>query len=204
MQRGLAMRRHLLLVILFTATASAAPARKQPVLADVHSTCRVFADLAGSQATRVALSARVSLATCEAEERLRSFAFVDYEASAEELVATVNPTLELIAKVATSTDPVEQIAALDADAKLRSALGVRVMSSVPSLPDNASPDLVEQHAFRVQLLRERVSHWFERARADYAEIERIAQAHPELAHDPVVAAALADVAHPVEPTIAMN
>ena len=196
------MHRILILCLIGASTAaSAAPVARLRFEA-VHAGCEGFVRAAAAGRSRAAAQAKISLASCEARERTRAVALVDQERSVRELVAAVVPCIELLRDVQAHSDLASQVAALDADANIWNGIAVRALGTVSTLPASASPELVAQHDLRVLALRERVEHWFARAHADFVEIDRLVRRHSELARDPSLAAAIADAARHVVPTVA--
>jgi len=197
------MQRILVLCLIGASTAaSATPVATRLHFDAVHAGCEGFVGAAASGTSHAAAQAKISLASCEARERTRAIALVDQERSVRELLAAVRPSLDLLHDVQAHSDLVAQVAALDADANIWLGIAVRALGTVKALPASASPDLVWQHDLRVQILRERVEHWFDRAATDFVEIARLVRRHPELARDPSIAAAVADAARHVVPTVA--
>jgi len=196
------MHRILILCLIGASTASATPAATKLPFDEVHAACTGFVRAARAGSTRAAASAQISLAACEARERTRAIALVDHERSVRELATAVVPCFELLQDVVSRSDLVSQVAALDADANIRIGIAVRALGTVSALPVPAAPELIARHDLRVEVLRERVQHWFDRAHSDFVEIDRLVHRHPELAHEPTLAAALADAAHNVSPAIA--
>lgn len=183
------------------ATASAAPAAKLP-FDTIHAACSGFARAAVTGTPRAAAEAKISLASCEARERTRAIAIVDQERSVRELAAAIAPCLELLQDVHSRSGLVTQVAALYADANIRTGFAVRALSTVSTLPASTSEDLAARHDLDVLTLRERVQHWFDRAHADFVEIDRMVRRHPELAREPAIAAAVAHAARQVVPVVA--
>jgi hypothetical protein len=194
------MRRIVLAGLVITSTATASPAR----FATVDAQCLGFAAPTSSRVTRVALSAKVSLAVCEARERMRAIALTDYEQSTREMIEAVTPSLELLQDVRANPDVAWQVIALHASASLRMGMAVRVLGGVPALSRNETPELVAVDDLRSEILRERIRHWFDRAHADYLEIDRLVSAHPDLADNPLVATALADTARHLASSVAIR
>ncbi|HTR54482.1 MAG TPA: hypothetical protein VMJ10_27515 [Kofleriaceae bacterium] len=196
------MQRLLILCLIGASTAaSAAPAPRVTARLHfdaVHAGCQGFVPAAAAGNA----SAKISLASCEAHERTRTVTLVDQERSVRELMAAVVPCLELLRDVQARAGLASQVAALDADANIWIGIAVRALGTVKALPASASPELIAQHDLRVLALRERVDHWFDRAAADFVEIARMVRRHPELARDPSIAAAVADAARHVVPTVA--
>lgn len=169
-------------------TTSAAPGARE----DVPARCRQLAQLAAVPQPEIALSSKVSLASCEAEERMRPLQLIDSELSAHQLEEAIAPSLQLLDEVIASGGPRWQIAAFHAEGALRQGMAVRLLATLPVLPENPSPERVRMHDLRAQMLRARVQPWLDRAQQDFAEVGRIAKQHAELANDAVVAAAVQD------------
>jgi hypothetical protein len=196
------MRRAVYALIFATTVASAAPPGETPpveppsnapgALDDVHGACSGLARLVDSPHATIALSAKVSLASCEARERTRPIALLDCEQSARELEDAVQPSVQLLGDVIASNDLTWQIAAFHAMGEIYAGMAQRMLGSVPPLPPDASPELTALHDTREEMMRTRVEPWLEQARTNFAQVSELARQHPELAKDPVVAMAVRD------------
>ena len=178
-----------------TPSASAAPGASE----DVPARCQELARLAASPQPNIAWSSKISLASCEAEERMRPLQLIDSELSAHQLEDAAAPSLQLLDEVIASGGPTWQIAAFHAEGALRQGMALRMLAALPALPENPSPEAVRMHDLRAQMLRTRVQPWLDRAQQDFAQVDQLAKQHPELANDPVVAAAVQDSARPRTP-----
>ena len=196
------MRRAVYALIFATTVASAAPPGETPpveppsnapgALDQIHGACSGLARLADSPHATIALSAKVSLASCEARERTRALELCDCEESAHALEDAVQPSMQLLADVIASNVPAWQIAAFDAMGQLYAGMAQRLLGTVPPLPADAMDAQVQLHDLREQMMRTRVQPWQDQARTNFAQVSEVARQHPELAKDPVVVAALRD------------
>jgi hypothetical protein len=88
-----------------------------------------------------------------------------------------------------TNDPALQILARHAQAELLTSLVTRMLATVPP-PANDTAAAVNLRELRLQMVRLMIDPWQTRAQNAYAEIDRIARSHPELAKNPAVVAAV--------------
>jgi hypothetical protein len=177
-------------VVIAALCATSAASADVAQLDYVHGECTGLAHLTRSPYRSIALSAKVSLATCEARERMRPIALLDSEQSARELEDAVMPSVQILNDVIDAHDPTWTIVAYYQMGELYYGMAQRLLGSIPPLPPNPDSHLVALHDLREQMVRSRVGPWLEQAHADYANATQLARAHPELARDPVIIAAV--------------
>jgi hypothetical protein len=187
------MRTCLLLVSLVS-VASAAPPRTTPAtnlapidLTTIPEPCLAIAKHAGAPNLPVALSARVSLASCLPAARLAGEQLVDSQDSLQVVEAANQPSLALLEEVTAAGDPTQQLLAEHTRGELYTAMAVRMMQTVPPPGDEASSAL---HASRSALLETMVTPWRDRATAAYQRVVELGKVRPELSRNPVVQRAI--------------
>jgi hypothetical protein len=154
-------------------TQSSLPAPAIDV-ASAPAACRSAGKLVGSRDRNAAAAAKVSLAVCVANANLSPLTLVDAEASVREVDGATAASFAMLDEVARSGDPHWQIIALHAEGDLYATIAQRMMATVPAGP---SPSL---HDTRVSLLQPLVQPWLDKSRAAFADVDRVAKAHPEL------------------------
>ena len=179
--------------------APRAPAPRAPTLtlmaidaSNVPDACKPLADRAASTNAGMAQESRVALALCIAQERTKPIVVCDCEQSLKDLDDAAAPAFELLADLAAHGELPWQLVALHTDGKLLEQLAQRVVDAIPALPPNASEDQTSLHALREQMIEPLVRPAFDQARARFAEVDRRAQAHPQLAQNALVRDAIAD------------
>jgi hypothetical protein len=186
-------------ILLASASAGAQPAPTAPpaqsptlspiVVADLPTACRDFGKLAASPSQAQALSARISLARCLVDEKMKPLALCDCEQSVSEVDAASVLPLALLDEVFTVGDPATKILARQAQGDLIEGLALRLTATVPPAVDT-SESAVALHDMRVQMLGTLVSPLFQRARSAYSEVDRLARENPQLAKNPAVLVAV--------------
>jgi hypothetical protein len=145
-------------------------------LAGVPPSCHALAQIPETANPTPALAARMSVASCAAEVRLEALVLTHDDASIKALAEAIRPSLAMLADVARRGDATWQLKAAYARADLFQSLVVRMRNAMPG-DTSIEPQL---------------QPWLTRADAAYAEVTRIAAAHPGIeATDAVVASDLA-------------
>ncbi len=182
------------------ATASApAPADAKPpsapvapmtiVIEDLPQSCRDLGKLAQSQSRAQSLSARISLANCIVEQKLRGVPLCDCEQSVREAESASELSFKLLDEVFLFGDPAAKILARQALGDLLASLATRMLATIPPLINGNEASLALRDT-RHALLRPLIDPWFVRAQAAYTELERIARQNPQLAKNSAVVAAV--------------
>ena len=151
--------------------------------------CKSIAKEALAPAINRALSARISLASCLADYKLKPLVLCDCEQSINDVNASTLLSLTLLDDVFTHGDAAMQILARQARGDLLSALVQRMQATVPP-PVNASPESIALRDTRIDLLRPMIEPWQVQARSAYTDVDKLAKANPKLAKNPAVLAAV--------------
>lgn len=187
------MRTLLLGIVLASATAAAAPASPplapavlSPVVVDdLPQLCRDFGTLANSPIPGQALSARISLATCMVDQKVKTLTLCDCEQSVNDVDAALAPSMTMLDEVFAAGDAAMKILARQAQADLLDSLARRLLATVPP-PLDPSESAVAMHELRMQMLGPLVNPMFMRARSAYTEVDRLARENPQLAKNQAV------------------
>lgn len=156
---------------------------------DLPDACRDLGKLADSPAPNQALSARISLASCLVEHRIRPLVLCDCEQSVRDLEAAATQSLALLDEVAIVGEPATKILALQTRGDLLASFATRILATVPPAID-ATEAAVNLRDTRLALIRPHVAPWQQQARSAYSELDRVARANPQLAKNPAVLAAV--------------
>jgi hypothetical protein len=158
-------------------------------LDELPDACRALGKLADSPSPARALSARISLASCLVDHRLRELVLCDCEHSVREIDDAIAESTLLLDEVFAAGDPTTKILARQALGDLFAGLVTRVLATVPQ-PVNASEPAVAMHDTRLAMLQPLLDPWRDRARAAYRELDQVARANPQLAKNAAVLAAV--------------
>ena len=156
---------------------------------DLPEACRPLAKLAESTAKSQALSAKISLASCLADARLKPLVLCDCEQSVREIEEALTPSLELLDGVFAAGDPATQILARHTQGELLSNVATRMLATIPP-PTNTSESAVALRDTRLDMLLPLIQPWQMRARSAYNDLDKIARANPQLAKNAAVLAAV--------------
>lgn len=170
----------------------AVPARPTPstiVVDDIPEACRSLGKVANSTSLAQALSARISLASCLVDEKIRGLPLCDCEQSINDLNAAAAPSIALLDEAFSLGDPATKILARQALGDMLQSFATRVVSTVPA-PADGSESASALRETRLQLIMPLVTPWFVRAQSAYMELDRIAREHPALAKNPAVLTAV--------------
>jgi hypothetical protein len=159
------------------------------VVEDLPEKCRDLGKLADSPSQNQALSARISLANCVAEQKLADVVLCDCEQSVRDIEAASELSFKLLDEVYQVGDPATKILALQAQGDMLASFATRVLATVPPAVD-ASESAIALRDMRLSLITPLVTPWQQRARSAYQELERIARANPQLAKNQAVVAAV--------------
>ena len=161
-------------------------------LAAVPEPCKALAKQAVAPSVSTALSARISLAGCMADRAIAPLTLCDCAASIAEVDAAVAPALRVLDDAIAVADPVNQILAEHAEAKLFAGFAARLVATLPQPSPGAAESELALRDLRKQTLDAQLAPWREAALASYQHVVDVAKAHPEIAGQPAVAAALRD------------
>lgn len=157
---------------------------------DLPEACRDVGKLADSPSPNQALSARISLASCLVEQRMKTVALCDCEQSVRDVEAASAQSMTLLDEVfAVAADPATKILARQVQGDLLASFATRILATVPPLMD-ASESAATLRETRLSLITPHVTPWQMRAKSAYQELDRIARANPQLAKNPAVVAAV--------------
>ena len=184
--------RFVAIVLLFTSAAVAAPPGVTPTLTTLDETsipeqCRELSKAAASQSIGRAMSARISLANCLLDHKLKPLVLCDCEQSVREVEAAAALSLMIIDELIEVGDPATKILALGAKGDIHSGLATRMISTVPP-PVNNTEEAVALRETRMQLLQPHVEPWQVQARAAYQSLDQLARQNPQLAKNQAVLA----------------
>ena len=174
------------------ATAPAVPAAPTLTHLDptsVPESCKPLAKEADAPGLNRKLSARISLASCLADHKIKPLVLCDCEQSVNDINAASQLPLTLLDEVYAMGDASMQILARQAKGDLLSSLALRMQSTVPP-PVNATPEAVALRDTRLDLIQPMVEPWQTQARAAYTEVDKLGKANPKLAKNPAVLAAV--------------
>lgn len=153
--------------------------------AAIPESCTMLAKSADSPSIHRALSARISLAKCIADAVIKPLVLCDCAQSIQEIDAATEVSRMLFDEAISMGDATTQILARHAKGELLSNLVTRMVSTVPP-PPNATPEALALRDTRVDLLAPLLEPWLAAAQAEYREIDKVAQANPQLAKNPAV------------------
>ena len=196
--------RTLLALMLLATTAEAAPALVVPPsaatiapapidLAVVPKPCASLAKQANIPRFAVAMEARISLAGCLANERLRERTdLIDAQDSIALVEDGVVASLALLDSAIATTDPKLVILAQHAKGELYAAMTARMLQTIPALPTTATGESAQLRDQRVQLLTTWLAPWREKAHAAFSAVLATERAQPSIAKDAQCQRAIAD------------
>ena len=156
---------------------------------EVPEQCKTIAKQAGSVTLSVALSARLSLASCIATQKLAPLKLLDCEDSILAVDDATKMSFELIdGVIAGATDDTTKIVAEQAKAELYNSMVTRMMTTVP--PPGTTESEIAMHAARKGILEGLLVKWKDAAAVSYEHILAIVKAKPALDKNQVVAGAV--------------
>jgi hypothetical protein len=185
-----------LLFVLTVAPARAqAPGETPTALDDVDAdalpeTCRALADEANAKALVRALDARITLASCLADEATRGLDLIDGEESVLALDDAIAPSRALLDEVIERGAPGLQLQAQRAIAGLYAGVASRMLQTVPR-PAGHTDEAQVLRDVRLANVETMIAPWREAETQAYAAIVKLAAAYPRLARDRAYAATIA-------------
>jgi hypothetical protein len=159
------------------------------VIDELPVACRALAIETQTASRNRALSARISLAGCLVDQRLRELTLCDCEQSVLEVEDASTQSVALLDEVARNGDPTLQLLARHALGELFTSQATRMLATIPPAID-ASPSALALRETRVQLLAQRLQPWRDRARAAHRDVDQIARANPQLERNAAVVSAV--------------
>ncbi len=162
---------------------------------DPEASCADVAQVPNDARTDTpALAARLSMASCGAEARLRGVTITDDAAGIAVVQTALEPSLATFDDVARNDDPRFQILAAHARADLLFGAVTRMRASIPSVSAVAKGDeLIREDADRAArraALEPKLAPWISDATAACQRVLQLAQQYPQATDDLVVAAAV--------------
>lgn len=164
-------------------------------VAAVPEPCKPLVKQAGSPTASLALSARISLASCMAERAVAPISLCDCGESIAAVDKAAAPAIALLDEVITAAakiDPSAQLVAEHTEGELYAGFTVRLLATLPKPGPDAGEAELTLRDLRHQTLEAQLASWRETAMTSFQHVVELAQAHPELAGKPVIAAALSD------------
>jgi len=160
--------------------------------ATVPEACQPLARQAATPALALALSARISLASCMAERAVAPIALCDCGESIAAIDEALVPAIVLLDDVVAKADPATQMIADHTEGELYAGLSVKLLATLPKLSPDAAEAEVNLRDLRKQTLEAQLAPWRESAMTSFQHVVELAKANPEVAGRPVVAAAVRD------------
>lgn len=151
--------------------------------------CKPLAKEADSPSVNRALSARISLASCLVDHKLKPLVLCDCQQSVADIDAATQLPLALLDEVYTAGDPAMKILARQAKGDMMLGLVQRMQTTVPPAV-NATPEAQQLRTTRIDMLTPMLVPWQDAANAAFKEVDIIARANPQLAKNQAVVAAV--------------
>lgn len=158
----------------------------------VPEACKPIVKNTHGPALATALSARLSLVSCMAEQALVPLALCDCGESIEQVNAAVAPALVILDDVIANGDVATRAIAQHTKGDLHTGFATRLTATLPRPAAGAPESEVALRDLRAQNLEAQLTPWRDTARDSYQAIVDLAKAHPELTRNPVATAALRD------------
>ncbi len=146
-------------------------------------------------ASPVALSARISLATCLADRAVAPLTLCDCGESILAVDTATEPAIALLDEVIDADEPVTQAIAEHAEGELYAGFTARLLATLPPLRPDAPAAEVALREMRRRTLDAQLAPWRDAAARSFQRVVEIARAHPELADSSAVATAVRDSQH---------
>lgn len=146
-------------------------------------------------ASPVALSARISLATCLADRAVAPLALCDCGESILAVDTATEPAIALLDEVIDADEPVTQAIAEHAEGALYAGFTARLLATLPPLGPGAPAAEVALREMRRQTLDAQLAPWREAAIRSFQRVVELARAHPELADSSAATTAVRDSQH---------
>ncbi len=140
----------------------------------------------------VALSARISLATCLADRAVAPLPLCDCGESILAVDTATESAIALLDEVIDADDPETQAIAEHAEGDLYAGFTARLLATLPPLGPGAPAAEVALREMRRQTLDAQLAPWREAATHAFQRVVEIARDNPELAASSAVATAVRD------------
>lgn len=159
-----------------------------PVDLNVPERCQAVSQVPHSSRTaEPALAARVSAASCTAEQKLAGLPLTDSEASMQRVNDAVAPVIAALDEVIAQGDPYAQLVAAYTKGDLLLGLQERMRASIPPMTSQMSLQTVKDIEQRHRALEPRLSRWGKEGRTALLRVLATARDNPKLSRDnPVV------------------
>ena len=151
--------------------------------------CKPLAKEADAPSINRALSARISLASCLVDHKLKPLVLCDCQQSVADIDAATSLPFALLEEVYAAGDPAMKILARQAKGDMILGFVQRMQNTVPPAV-NATPEAQELRQTRLDMLTPMLTPWQDAARAAFKEVDIIAKANPQLAKNQAVLAAV--------------
>lgn len=171
-------------------------------LATVPAPCQPLARRALAASSTVALSARISLASCMADRAIAPLSLCDCGESIQAIDAATAPALAVLDDVIDAADPAVKVIAEHTEGQLYAGFVVRLLATLPRVGPGASDAEVALRDMRKQTLEAQLAPWREAALAAFQHVIEISRAHPEISGNPAVASAVRDSERQIAASVA--
>ncbi|HSR97088.1 MAG TPA: hypothetical protein VLM79_08570 [Kofleriaceae bacterium] len=161
-------------------------------LTQVPAECKPHTKQALALNLSVALTARITLATCMAERAIAPLQLCDCGDSISAIDTAIKPAMAILDDVITNADPSIQVIAEHTEGQLYTGFVTRLLATLPAAAAGASEAEATLRDMRKQTLDAQLAPWREAALTSYQHVVDLAKAHPELASRPATATAVRD------------
>lgn len=169
------------------------PVQLAPIdLTQVPAECKPQAKQALAPSLSVALSARITLASCMADRAIASLKLCDCGDSIAAIDTAAKPAMAILDDAISNADPSIQVIAEHTEGTLYTGFVTRMLATLPAVAPGASEAEATLRDMRKQTLDAQLAPWREAALASYQHVVDLAKAHPELATRPATATAVRD------------
>lgn len=172
-----------------------APIETAPALDEIDAdtlpdACRAFVPEANAKAPVRAFGARVTLASCLADEAMRGLDLIDGEESVIAIDEALGPSCVLLEQVIDRGAPEQQLQAQRTLAGLYAGAASRLLQTVPRAADTTETAQA-LHNIRVANIETMIAPWREAEADAHAAIVKLAADNPRLARDRAYATTIA-------------
>ncbi|MGE0404347.1 MAG: hypothetical protein AB7T06_46995 [Kofleriaceae bacterium] len=171
--------------------APSAPDGTADPLANLPKKCEPFVKRMATPNATIAMSARISLATCMADVRLAPLELLDTQESMLEVEAAIAPSFGLLDDVIARGDQQHQLLAHHAKMIVVQQAATRMLASVPPAAQ-PTVEAAQLRDSRRALVEQMIQPWRQQIADEARAANAIAKANPALAKNASVAIALRD------------
>jgi hypothetical protein len=161
-------------------------------LTQIPAECKPQAKQVLAPNLAVALSARITLASCMADRAIATLSLCDCGDSIAAIDTAVKPAMAILDDVIPNADPSIQVIAEHTEGQLYTGFVTRMLATLPAVAPGASEAETTLRDMRKQTLEAQLAPWREAALTSYQHVVDLAKAHPELATRPATATAVRD------------